>query len=305
MEYTNYMSKNEFENGDIGLYNDNQFGLTQQNVYMLDEPVQFPGQYIPNADTFSDRSSPSTNNSNLMTVDHAILSNHHGQKSDLEASSTDENSHKVVTLRNGKGKSKKQLAEEQDTLLLSRDDSELTEEELQLKKKAQNRAAQRAFRERKETRLKELEQKLNKSEEDKQALLNKLEAIRKQNLAMKSENSDLKTSRNNGTTPELKLDFPKNEGDFIARLLEGQEHVYSSSDSKKVYDSPENGQKVLAFGAVWDYLLYRADEDNLNIDVMEVMNSLKGNEKCHGYGPAYPVELIDKAILENSSPNDF
>lgn len=62
--------------------------------------------------------------------------------------------------------------------MIARDDSELTEEELQMKRKAQNRAAQRAFRERKESKLKELEAKLLASEEERQKLLDELEQIK-------------------------------------------------------------------------------------------------------------------------------
>ena len=68
--------------------------------------------------------------------------------------------------------------DEKDAALIARDDSELTEEELQMKRKAQNRAAQRAFRERKESKLKELEAKLLASEEERQKLLDELEQIK-------------------------------------------------------------------------------------------------------------------------------
>ena len=47
-----------------------------------------------------------------------------------------------------------------------------------MKRKAQNRAAQRAFRERKESKLKELEAKLLASEEERQKLLDELEQIK-------------------------------------------------------------------------------------------------------------------------------
>ena len=240
-------------------------------------------------------------------------------------------------------KSKKQLLDEQDAILIARDDSELTEEELQMKRKAQNRAAQRAFRERKEFKLKELEAKLLESEEERLKLREELEIIRKQNLSIFTENELLKYSDNPGAimnhlasanhkqnynyndndnnnnnnynynnsnnslntnasqTNATTFHFPQNQAEFITQLTQGTSHFINTKTVDKVYDDTE-GKKLLAIGAVWDYLQIKAEEANLDsnsIDFNEVMNRLKGHEKCHGYGPAYTLERVNQAIQES------
>lgn len=261
-------------------------------------------------DSISDNLSPSTNDGHVLNFDQNQL---------LEINNKDFAESYGINIpdlnqlgggNNTSGKpvkkmarTKKQNLDAQDAILLSRDDSELTEEELQEKRRAQNRAAQRAFRERKETKLKDLETKLIKSEDEKQRLLNELEDVRKKTLRMQAENEYLKTrskpsDNSKLSSPGFDYEFPRNQVEFISRVLENSSHRINKDGVNKVYDSPDDGNKVLAIGAVWDYLLYRADEDGLQFDVVEIMNKLKGNEKCHGYGPAYSVELVDRIIAE-------
>ncbi|KAI5907869.1 Fluconazole resistance protein 3 [Candida parapsilosis] len=204
-------------------------------------------------------------------------------------------------IKGNKKKLKRQLLDEEDAILIAKDDSELTEEELQLKRKAQNRAAQRAFRERKETKLKELEAKLLQSEEERQKLMEQLEMIRKQNLSITTENEILRTNEGSlisSKTPINKFHFPQSQDDFIDEITRGTNHEVKRESINKVYNNIE-GEKLLALGAVWDYLQIKAEEANLDlatIDVNEVMDKLKGNEKCHGFGPAYPLSLVQEAV---------
>lgn len=288
---------------DMNTFNNNQFELNQENINQYNDTMNFANggdmQFFNHGDSLSDQSSPSTNNSNILQVEPIGYIKGQDPQYGFGEGVVGSNG----KFSKGKAKTKKQLLEEQDAILLSKDDSELTEEELQLKRKAQNRAAQRAFRERKENKLKNLEDQLNKSEADKQMLLEELELIRKKNLAMQTENELLRSSETgkSSTITPSNFDFPKSEKDFIHQILDNQHHhVFVEGKKNKVYDSPETGEKVLALGAAWDYLLYRADQENLNLDVVEVMSRLKGQEKCHGYGPAYPISLLDKAIEECS-----
>lgn len=215
------------------------------------------------------------------------------------------------------GKSKKQILDEQDAILINRDDSELNEEELALKRKAQNRAAQRAFRERKETKLKDLEGKLLRSEEERQKLLEQLEQIKQQNISIQTENQLLRSgndanphsidlfARNaNNNIQNNKFTFPESQREFIQSMMGNSGHAINQATVNKIYDEPENpGKKVLAIGAVWDYLQIKAEEQEFEygLDVYEVMKRLKGNERCHGYGPAYPLELVDQIISQVAS----
>lgn len=212
-----------------------------------------------------------------------------------------------------KRKTKKQFIEEKDSILLNTDDSELNEEELALKRKAQNRAAQRAFRERKETKLKDLEAKLLQSEDERQKLIQELHLIKQQNISMASENELLRLDKGPGTSSwhgdgygapvANKFTFPQNQREFIEGIMEGSQHQINGETVNKVYDSPDQpGHKVLAVGAVWDYLQIKVEEEDYeDLDIVEVMERLRGNERCHGYGPAYPLQLVNQVIEQVSN----
>ncbi|OBA21832.1 hypothetical protein METBIDRAFT_16435, partial [Metschnikowia bicuspidata var. bicuspidata NRRL YB-4993] len=186
--------------------------------------------------------------------------------------------------------------------LLEKDDALLTEEQLVIKRKAQNRLAQRAFRERKESKLKELESRLLASEGERQRLLEALDEVRLQFISVKTENQVLRSNASSHTgdmQQSSRFTFPQSQKAFVQQMMDGQEHHVVNADTvSKIYDEPQHpGQKVLAVGAVWDYLLMKIEEEEYeNIDMAEVMQALKGNEMCHGYGPAYSLLVVDAAL---------
>lgn len=209
----------------------------------------------------------------------------------------------------GVRKNKVKGVSEEEAALLARDDTELSEKELQLKRKAQNRLAQRAFRERKETRMKELELKLTQSEDEKKRLLDQLDLIRKHNLTMQSENERLRSlasltaAEHSDTKPPsgFSFAFPSTQEDFVHNLV-GNAHEIDTNNINRVYELPqEPGEKILAVGAVWDYLVRMAEDLDKDIDVIEIMEKLKGHERCHGYGPAYPLKLVQEVAERCSS----
>ncbi|ODV81635.1 uncharacterized protein CANTADRAFT_24503 [Suhomyces tanzawaensis NRRL Y-17324] len=273
-----------------------------QSPYMLDntQPAYLPpqntqpgfdilgGQNFPEG-SISDHSSPSNN-----------LLFHHSPESSTSIGVEAEVVKKAPKTK-AATKTKKQLLDEQDAILIAKDDSELNYDELQLKRKAQNRAAQRAFRERKESKMKELEAKLMESDKERQKLMEKLEIITKQNMYILTEN-ELLRSKGPAEEPmeDYKFTFPHSQNEFIHELA--GKHKFEPQHIRKVYDSPEHpGNKILALGAVWDYLQVKADEYSIDydgIDIPLIMSKLKGNERCHGFGPAYPLELVDRVIAE-------
>lgn len=202
---------------------------------------------------------------------------------------------------NEKGKSKKPRARiltDKEEAVMNKDDLELSEEELKIKKKAHNRLAQRAFRERKRTELKDLESKLLQSEEERQKLLKVLQDIK---LAKSDEN--LLRSGGDPTAGGIdfensRFSFPSSQEEFINHMVDVAKHNVNPDTVNKVYEQPENpGRKVLAVGAVWDYLQIKAEEEGYEgVDMYDVMQLLKGSEKCHGYGPAYELELVNASL---------
>ncbi|KAI5967957.1 FCR3 [Candida margitis] len=285
-------------------HTNNSFALQEQQIAYSSSQNGFPYQNVPPLNsTLSQNSQGNISYASADLSPNQINNNHITSPGTSETSAGYDIDKKVLSDQaNGhKKKTKRQLLDEEDAILIARDDSELTDEELQMKRKAQNRAAQRAFRERKETKLKELEAKLLQSEEERQKLVEQLEAIRKQNLSICTENEILRTNEGSLTANKTTVDkfhFPQTQDDFIDEITRGTNHQVKKDTINKVYNNPE-GDKLLALGAVWDYLQIKVEEANLDlstIDFNEVMDRLKGNEKCHGYGPAYPLSLVQQAV---------
>ncbi|CUM51324.1 unnamed protein product [Debaryomyces tyrocola] len=308
MEYNNASPLMDASYWDQALSNNNYLGegmrleLNQENVDILNNG-QYPSSNEDMLDEDISRTYNYANNESISTSSSpsGIVNSHLNSKVNGIFSPVS------VSEDKKKPKSKKQLLNEQDAMLIAKDDSELNEEELQMKRKAQNRAAQRAFRERKETKLKELECKLAESEEEKRRLLSQLNLVKQQNFSILTENEYLKNkssseqnlvNKSNDTTNVI---FPKNQRDFIYGLAGS--HDVNNDTINKVYENPEvPGKKLLAVGAVWDYLQLKSQESEKyeNLDILEIMNCLKGNERCHGYGPAYPLELVEQIVDECS-----
>ncbi len=169
------------------------------------------------------------------------------------------------------------------------------------RRKAQNRAAQRAFRERKEMKLKELRVKLMQSEEEKQKLSKEVELLKQRNTIMTSENKVLLETRNsddilnpnhNENLSSGHFTFPEKK--FYDEVLKTGFH--KDKPYKPLHVSYVNpaGDKVVSLGTVWDMI--NSDPDNELIDIDEVMEELMGNEKCDGMGPAYSLRLVQSTL---------
>lgn len=176
------------------------------------------------------------------------------------------------------------------------------EDDFKERKKAQNRAAQKAFRERKEAKMKDLEEKLQKSERSRQCLKNKLEDLQKLNIEMTAEKRQLLLRGENARElyspgaagDSNKYTFPT-EDEFYKSLIDNKKHHGGFIGKKQYVD--EAGKEVLTVAAAWEYLhsLSEAEE----FEIYSVMQNLKGAEVCHGYGAAYPKSLIDELVKKS------
>ncbi|ODV60441.1 uncharacterized protein ASCRUDRAFT_36130, partial [Ascoidea rubescens DSM 1968] len=78
-----------------------------------------------------------------------------------------------------------------------------------------------------------------------------------------------------------------------------------SKNNKLIYNSIDGSEKLLSIAAVWDYLIQFEtlnsdilnNQLNLDLDFLQIINNLKGNEKCYGLGPAYPLSKINQTIV--------
>jgi hypothetical protein len=295
-----------------------QLELNQENINQINNEITSQFLMMPNGLA---RGNGSANNFQQMEISDSssprVLDDFH--MSVHSSPSTVEDIKPQTTKKNGKSKKPQ---DEHDAILIATDDSQLTEEQLSLKRKAQNRQAQRAFRERKETKLKELQSKLNQLEQERQQLLDQLTCIREQNRTITTENEILKQNNARNIDSDSasfsmtsehsrQLDYPPNatkefnfpvrEEAFIEGLIKGTAHSIEHHDIRKVYQSPDSGTKLLGIGAVWDYLILKCEEYDIEpetIDVNLIMSKLRGHELCHGFGPAYPIDLVDHTFLE-------
>lgn len=287
-------------------YHDVSNGRVPQGVVNGYLPNMPPNDAYAKAESESSTQLSVERNLSLLQTWGGQMGSAHGNQTDSSPSGSPND----MEARSDKGKSKRQrtrILTEKEEAVMAKDDLQLTPEELKIKKKAHNRLAQRAFRERKKNELKDLEVKLLQSEEERQKLLKVLQDIRQS--YPKLEENLLRT--NGEAQPEAnqedaRFSFPITQDDFINEMVDRAKHNVQDSTKNKVYDEPSKpGRKVLGVGAVWDYLQLKAEDyEYENVDMYEVMQLLKGNEVCHGYGPAYPFEKVEAALeqVKNSCP---
>lgn len=192
------------------------------------------------------------------------------------------------------------------------------EDALEARRKALNRAAQRAFRERKEKQRREMENKFRQLEQDNKKLLEELRVLQQQNFEIQLQNVFLLQRheetlvRGDGTAAEtpakplglakpvmaLHFAFPKLEIEFVEGMVDLNHHTFHV-DKRFTYENSDHVM-VMTISALWDYLMQvqrELDQDGLQeLDIEGVMDELRGQESCHGYGPAYPVGLV-KSVL--------
>lgn len=188
----------------------------------------------------------------------------------------------------------------------SGDSNSNEEENIVVKRKAQNRAAQRAFRERKEQRVRDLEQRLGESESEKLRLASENERLKKENTVIATENQVLMatTDRSGMVNPvsraPLRAQFPVHK--FTTALLADHDPKPLPTDrpSFVVYEK-HMGDTMLGSGAVWEQIMEAPDHDAVDIEF--VMDFLKGKEVCDGFGPVFRLQDVKMGIMLSRGRN--
>ncbi|EHA46414.1 hypothetical protein MCOR02_000790 [Pyricularia oryzae] len=179
------------------------------------------------------------------------------------------------------------------------------------KRKAQNRAAQRAFRERKERHVKDLEAKLADLEAAQQQAATENEKLKRDLQKISTENEILRAtshsggaggspSHSHGSPPLETGPMRYNPTDFYSDVLDGHDNktfshrISLSSDGERLYDA----------GATWDLIVNHDLYKQGLVDVAEISNSLKGLAKCDGQGPVFKesdiVTAIERSVANGS-----
>ncbi|KAK9496291.1 hypothetical protein V1508DRAFT_429679 [Lipomyces doorenjongii] len=165
------------------------------------------------------------------------------------------------------------------------------EDELQSKRKAQNRAAQRAFRERREKHAKELQEKLEQAEKhaqevewDNARLKKELEWYQAENKTLKDAADAVRansvTANNNGhpskaVFPELRIGDAENH----------QERPINVNSDDTTFLNPSQ---------IWDRLNEHPRADVMDLD--NVMKRLLRKAQCGDHGPIVNINDVDEAL---------
>lgn len=166
------------------------------------------------------------------------------------------------------------------------------------KRKAQNRAAQRAFRERKEKRVKQLEDKLSLTQEERDRLSKENELLRQENMLI---SQSYQKSPRGHAAPKIAT-FPSSatiDDEIFCNELTEEHGGYKTAESKyQVYVRPTDGETLLGAGAIWAKIMEFEDDDEDPIDIEDVIERLRDRAVCDGFGPVYRLTDIEQAIKQ-------
>ncbi|ORY67703.1 uncharacterized protein BCR38DRAFT_163232 [Pseudomassariella vexata] len=181
------------------------------------------------------------------------------------------------------------------------DDDDMTP--AQSRRKAQNRAAQRAFRERKERHVKDLEAKLASLEAAQHMTASENEKLKRDLQKMSIENeilratSSIQQNQNGSLSPPSTTTGPMsyNPTDFYSDLLANHTN---KTPSHRIVES-EAGERLLAAGATWEFIINHEMFKRGLVDIGDVSERLKPQARCDGQGPVFEERAIIKAIQES------
>ncbi|KAI4594375.1 hypothetical protein KJ359_008399 [Pestalotiopsis sp. 9143b] len=182
------------------------------------------------------------------------------------------------------------------------DDDDMTP--AQSRRKAQNRAAQRAFRERKERHVKELEAKVAALEAAQHQTSSENDQLKRDLQKMSTENEVLRATSNmsqNGSMspasnpPTTTGPMRFNPTDFYSDLLANHTN---KTPSHRIVES-ESGERLLAAGATWDLIINHPSFKKGLVDVGDVSERLKSKARCDGQGPVFEESAVLQAIDES------
>lgn len=183
---------------------------------------------------------------------------------------------------------------------------------------------QRAFRERKEKHVKDLEARNTTLQHESITLQNEVERLRRELARATTENEILRAtsgSSANGPTPFL-LDADRDDLDSITPGPLGYTPTDYSSKLRATKDgttewSPnakwaqfgipivnpvdeENGEPLYTAGQTWDYIQSHELFSKGLVDVGDVCERLKKMARCDGQGPVFQEGDIRRAIQESA-----
>ncbi|KAA8896092.1 hypothetical protein FN846DRAFT_911051 [Sphaerosporella brunnea] len=189
----------------------------------------------------------------------------------------------------------------------------------QRRRKEQNRAAQRAFRERKERHVKELESRLASLEQANSRAVAENDKLKEQLEKTRLENRLLheNTLRSNGGAGGVEVVGPMAFKPLDPDTLQVAgvagpsippakftSPIFGQHPNRgpihRITTSPGTGERLLGAGAAWDLIVCHPLYEQGLVDIGDISERLKHLARCDGQGPVFEESIILDAIHASS-----
>lgn len=168
--------------------------------------------------------------------------------------------------------------------------------------------SQRAFRERKERHVRELEQKLSELQQTSNNLYADNERLKRELAKISTENEILRATSQSGLAASGKrLGESESEQTTTGPMRFSPTDFYSSVTGKngehkfahRIVVSEETGERLLDAGATWEMIQNHPLFKQGLVDIGHVCERLKGHARCDGQGPVFEESRVRQAIEES------
>ena len=168
-------------------------------------------------------------------------------------------------------------------------------------------SSQRAFRERKERHVKDLESRLHQLEQAQQDTATENERLKRDLQKMETENEILRATSqataNAGSpaaaAPTETGPLSYNPNNFYTNVLQG--HANKTPSHRVVLS--DRGERLLAAGAAWELIVKHDLFKRGLVDITQVSDKLRPQAKCDGQGPVFEESAILAAIQQSVADN--
>ena len=157
--------------------------------------------------------------------------------------------------------------------------------------------SQRAFRERKEQKVKELEAQVAALKASESTMASDLEAMKATLQRATTENEILKATSSTRSPAPIEsagpLGYtPRDQTKFYDNILYA--HPNKTPSHRITHDA--QGERLLASATAWDFIMEHELVKAGRVDVEMVSERLKTQAKCDGMGPVFAERAILEAI---------
>lgn len=184
--------------------------------------------------------------------------------------------------------------------------------------------SQRAFRERKERRVRDLEQELADYKQKLNSIMESNELLKQQIAKVSTENEILKATsehhrrrsrhRRHHHSSQRSTSSSSGSGDdgrsqqrrLSKEPMETGPMRYSPMDyapakaTHRTFVCPQTGEKLLTAGATWDLIVQTLEQRGLDLDVQGIYEKLRLHTRCDGQGPVIQESKVKEAIEQST-----